>query len=270
MSKDKPLISVIMGIYNCALTLSESIDSLLNQTYKDFELIMCDDGSLDNTYYIAKQYADKYDNIVLLKNDTNRGLNYTLNHCLKYANGEYIARQDGDDISLPERFQKEVDFLDNNPTISLVSCPLIRFDEKGDFCIEKAVAYPDKMDFIHHSPFRHASCMIRKSVMDSVNGYSESKWLLRVEDYHLWFKIYAKGYRGHNIQQPLYKARDDVNAFKRRTLSNRINCVYVRFIGYKMLHIPFYYYIFCFHDIIAYLLPKPIYNILHKKNTIYK
>lgn len=77
-------VSVIMGIYNCEQTLKESIESILNQSYQDFELIMCDDGSKDNTYEIAKQYEDKYpQKIILLKNKTNKGLNYTLNKCLK-------------------------------------------------------------------------------------------------------------------------------------------------------------------------------------------
>jgi glycosyltransferase EpsE len=81
MQENTPKISVIMGIYNCATTLAESIDSLFSQTFNDFELIMCDDGSEDNTYEIAQKYADRYDNIVFLKIDINRGLNYNLNNC---------------------------------------------------------------------------------------------------------------------------------------------------------------------------------------------
>ena len=105
-------VSIIMGIYNCASTLSEAIDSILMQTFKDWELIMCDDGSIDNTYQIAKRYQKHVGRkIVLLKNDQNMGLNYTLNRCLAVASGEYIARMDGDDISLPTRLEKEVEFL---------------------------------------------------------------------------------------------------------------------------------------------------------------
>ena len=114
-----------MGIYNCASTLAESIESLLNQTYKDFELVLCDDGSSDETYQEAKKYADQYDNIILLRNETNRGLNYTLNRCAQVASGEYFARQDGDDLSLPERFEKEVAILAKHPEISLVSSAMI-------------------------------------------------------------------------------------------------------------------------------------------------
>ena len=97
-------VSIIMGIYNCAETLPEAIESILNQTYLNWELIMCDDGSSDDTWKIAIRYAEKYpDKIKILKNESNKGLNYTLNRCLKKATGKYIARMDGDDISMPER-----------------------------------------------------------------------------------------------------------------------------------------------------------------------
>ena len=97
----KGKISIIMGAYNCEDTLSEAIDSIIQQTYKDWELIICDDGSKDNTLSIAKEYEKQYENIHVYKNEKNLGLNKTLNKCLSYAKGEYIARMDGDDISLP-------------------------------------------------------------------------------------------------------------------------------------------------------------------------
>jgi glycosyltransferase EpsE len=263
-----PKISVIMGIYNCAKTLAESIDSLFTQTYKNFELIMCDDGSKDNTYDIAKRYADRYDNIVVLRNEENKGLNFTLNRCLELAKGEYIARQDGDDISLPKRFEKEIEILENNPNIALVSCAVIHFDESGEFKTRKMKEFPQKIDFIYGVPHVHGSSMFRKSAIDKANGYTVSDRLLRVEDYHLFFKMYAEGYRGYNIQEPLYKWRDDINAYKRRTFKSRLNGVYVQFIGFKMLKLPFYCYVYCIYPIIVYLLPKFIYDYFHRREVV--
>lgn len=130
-------ISVLMGIYNCASTLVEALDSLENQTYKDFRIILCDDGSKDNTLQVAQDYAKKYDNVIVIWNERNMGLNYTLNHCLKYADTEYVARMDGDDISLSIRFEKEVAFLDAHPEYAVVSAPMIYFDEKGEFSRRK-------------------------------------------------------------------------------------------------------------------------------------
>ena len=103
MHEKDPVISVIMGIYNCGDTLSEAIECIVHQTFSDWELIMCDDGSNDDTYEIAISYKEKYpEKIIVLQNEKNRGLNYTLNKCLKQARGKYIARMDADDISVDE------------------------------------------------------------------------------------------------------------------------------------------------------------------------
>lgn len=258
-------ISVIMGIYNCATTLVEALDSLYAQTYQNFKIILCDDGSTDNTYQIAAEYAKKHDNIILIKNDQNKGLNYTLNHCLEYADTEYVARMDGDDISLPTRFEEEIAFLDSHPEYAIVSCPMIYFDENGDYKVGQTKSTdPIKRDFIWSTPFCHAPCMVRSIAYKAVNGYSVDKRLIRVEDYHLWFKMYAAGYKGHNLSEPLYKMRDDRNATRRRTLSNRLNEVYVKHIGYKMLQLPIYSQIYAIRPLLVWLLPNPIYNYLHR------
>lgn len=261
-------ISVIMGIYNCASTLIEALDSLYAQTYQNFKIILCDDGSTDNTYQIASEYAKTRDNILLIRNEYNRGLNYTLNHCLEYVDTEYVARMDGDDISLPTRFEKEISFLDSHPEYAIVSCPMIHFDENGDYKIgiTRSIS-PKKEDFVKSTPFCHAPCMVRTIAYKKVGGYSISKRLLRVEDYHLWFKMYAAGYRGYNLSEPLYRMRDDRNAMNRRTFSNRLNETYVKHIGYKMLQLPFYYQFFAVKPILIGLLPKPIYNYLRRKNA---
>lgn len=103
-------VSVIMGVYNCAETLSESIDSIIEQTYTNWELIMCDDASTDKSLQIMREYEKKYSNIHVLKNEKNMGLNYTLNKCLEVANGQFIARMDGDDISLKIDLKKKLKF----------------------------------------------------------------------------------------------------------------------------------------------------------------
>lgn len=258
-------VSVIMGVYNCALYLQEALDSLYNQTFQDFEIILCDDGSCDNTYNIALENSKIHNNIILLRNKENKGLNYTLNRCLEYAKGEYIARMDGDDISLPTRFEKEFNFLEKNPDYDIVSCGMIYFDENGEFMRNKVNKYPEKQDLIKGTIFCHAPCMIRVNAYRAVGGYTESKRLLRMEDYHLWFKMYAKGYKGHNIDEALYMMRDDRNATKRRTFQTRLNEVYVRFIGYRMLNLPIYSYIYCLRPILVGLLPEYFYNYLHRR-----
>lgn len=263
--KKSPKVSVIMGIYNCADTLPDAIESILDQTFQDFELILCNDGSTDRTMDVAKSYAQQNpEHIVLIENEKNMGLNYTLNHCLRVARGTYIARMDGDDRSLPHRFQLEVDYLDSHPEYALVSANLEVFDDEGVWGRSNFKAEPQPADLIHGSPFSHSTCMVRKSVFDKVGGYSESKRLLRVEDRHLWYKIFAAGYRGRNLEQVLYSYRDDKNGYRRRKLRFRVNETYVNLLAVRKFHLPIITYIIALKPILIGLLPYFIYNRLHK------
>lgn len=269
--KCAPKVSIIMGIYNCADTLEDVVNSILEQSFTDWEFIMCDDGSTDRTLEVARQYVVKYpDKFIILQNGKNQGLNYTLNHCLKYARGEYVARMDGDDLSLPERFEKEVVFLDNHPEYAIVSTPMIFFDDKGDWGCSKAIEVPKIKDFVNHAPFHcHAPCMIRKEAYLAVGGYTVDKRFLRFEDCNLWYKLYAAGYRGYNLQEPLYKMRDDRNAYHRRTPSARMRGVYVQWSGFRMVKMPIRYYPYLLveflKDLVIVLMPEKIYMSLHKK-----
>lgn len=259
-------ITVIMGIYNCATTLPKALDSLINQTYQDFKVIMCDDGSTDNTYEVANKYVKQFPNtFILLQNKCNIGLNATLNKCLEAADSPLIARMDGDDISLPDRFMTQVKFLEDRPDIDFVSTAMICFDDNGDFMtLRQSSKEPTSKDFINHTAFYHAPVLIRTNALKSVNGYSVDKRLLRVEDYHLWMKLYSAGFKGYNLMTPYYKMRDDRNAKKRRNWLNRKNEVYVKWIGYKMLHLPYYVYPLCLVPVFKYLTPSFIYNFIHR------
>ena len=259
-------ISVIMGIYNCQDTLEEAVNCILAQTYTDWELIMCDDGSTDCTYEIAERIQkENPEKIKLIRNDVNLGLNQTLNNCLALASGEYIARMDADDICSPERFAEEIRILETEPDISIVSTDMEYFDESGVWGRISHPEYPKNCDFIRESPFCHAPCMVRKIAYDAVGGYSVSKRLLRVEDYHLWVKMYAAGFKGKNIPVPLYQMRDDRAAKKRRKFRYRINEAYVKALAVKCLRLPIHDYVYVLRPIIVGLLPECVYNFLHKR-----
>lgn len=259
-------ISVIMGIYNCAPTLTEALDSLLAQTYQGFKVIMCDDGSTDNTVKVAQGYVNRYPNkFILIRNERNLGLNFTLNHCLEYVDTEYVARMDGDDLSLPERFEKEINFLDTHPEYAIVSTPMIYFDENGDFRVGKGGYEPTHEACALHTPFCHAPCMIRSIAYKAVGGYSVDPKLLRVEDYHLWIKMFVAGFRGYMIAEPLYKMRDDRAAIRRRNFKGKIHVMNVQRYAIKTLHLPKWKYIYCLRPIIVGLLPNFIYKYLHRR-----
>lgn len=262
-------ISILMGIYNCASTLPEAIDSILAQTVTDWELILCDDGSSDDTAQVAESYVNAHPGkIILLKNLRNMGLNFTLNHCLEAATGDYIARMDGDDISLPQRFEKELAVLENNPDIAVVSCAMSYFDEHGEHGGVARVCQEPRKEMLVHGPVHcHAPCMIRAEAIRSVGGYSVDKRLLRVEDWHLWLKIYAAGGQGRNIPEILYKMRDDRNAASRRKFKYRLNEAHVAALAIKMLKLPKWQYLYTLRPIVVGLLPGPIYRYLHRKKT---
>lgn len=258
-------ISVLMGIYNCASTLPQALDSLLNQTFKEFQIILCDDGSQDETFEVAEKYASKYHNIVLLRNDVNRGLNYTLNKCLDYVDTEYVARMDGDDLCDPMRFEKEINFLDNHPEYALVSTNMHYFDDDGVFFTGHREGEPTMESYLYESPFCHAPCMARTEAFKTVGGYSDFDLVRRVEDYHLWMKMRTAGYRGYNLPEALYSMRDDRNAAVRRNPKARRNEAYVKYQIWKNFHLPWYKIIYCARPLILAYMPNWLYTYLHKR-----
>ena len=264
-------ISILMGIYNCASTLREAIDSIIAQTYDNWEFIICDDGSKDESYAIAQEYAAKDPKrFRILQNERNMGLNHTLNRCLAAATGEYVARMDGDDLCEADRFEKEAAFLNEHPEYAIVSCHMTMFDESGTWGIVKTKETPQVRDFPTTVPmFVHAACMIRREAFLDVDGYTEDERLLRVEDYHLWYKFYAKGYRGYNLPEALYHMRDDRNATHRRSARARMNGIYATFVGFKMVNLPAWMYIYAVKNALVetakILMPDAVYEYFHKK-----
>ena len=233
------LVSVIMGIYNCSDTLSEAIESIIGQTYTNWELIMCDDASTDDTYQVALRYQKKYpDKIKLIQNEVNSKLPYTLNHCLKYASGEFIARMDADDKSTADRFMVQVRYLREHSDVDLVGTAMQRFNEKGLGAIDEKPQYPDRFTLRKLIPFNHATIMTYKRVYDALGGYTVCERTVRGQDYDLWFRFYHEGYRGDNLKEPLYMVREDEAAFKRRTIKVRWNGFKTACIGYKLLGYP--------------------------------
>lgn len=240
-----PKVSVIMSVYNAEQTLREAIDSILKQTYTNWEFVICDDCSNDGSYAIMQEYEVKYPGkFILLHNAENKRLSHSLNRCLKSASGELIARMDADDISVESRFEKQVDYLLSHPESMVVGTTMRRFDSNGLHDVVKIPEYPDKNLLKKGVPFCHATIMMRKAAYDAVNGYKESNMTIRSQDYDMWFRFYQCGYNGYNIQEPLYLVREDIKAIKRRTLNNRFNIMRIQLNGYKLLNFPKTWYIF--------------------------
>lgn len=215
-------VSIIMGIYNCAKTLEEAIESILVQSYDDWELIMCDDGSTDDTFEVASKYMKKYSSrIVLIKNEQNIGLAATLNHCLKYAKGKYIARMDADDICKRDRLKKELEYLTKHPEYAIIGCAYEFFDSNGIWGKNVLVENPQIDDVILGRAFAHPTVIIDKDALLFVGGYSVQKETKRSEDYDLWCKLYYAGFRGYNLQTSYYLYREDQNSIRNRKMIYR-------------------------------------------------
>lgn len=232
-----PRLSVIMGAYNIAplAVFPRAMDSVLGQTMEDFEFIICDDGSTDETWQLLKELATQDKRIRLIQNPENRGLAASLNHCLEHARGELIARQDADDISAQDRFQKQLSFLDAHPEIDFAGCNVTLWNETGDWGERQFPEYPQAKDFRFTVPFVHGALMFRRSALEAVEGYRVAKETRRAEDYDMLMRMYAAGLRGANLQERLYAFLEDRAVQKRRKYRYRLDETVVRWKGFRGL-----------------------------------
>lgn len=258
-------VSVIMATYNCEKTVKKAIDSILNQTYTDWVMIICDDGSNDGTVDILNGYKEKYpDKFIILQNAENEKLPYSLNRCLEYVETELVARMDADDFSLPERFEKQVAFLKENPEYDLVGTGVTVFDGNKKIASIIKCERPTKKTMLRQNAFSHATIMTYKRVYEELGGYSIDPTVLRVEDVDLWCRFLAKGFKGYNLPDELYVILEDRNAVKRRTFNARLNSARTRHRGYKIMgfkgivcYVPYFILLKAF-------VPYRVYELIHK------
>lgn len=204
---DTPLISVVMSCYNRQNYVAQAIESILNQTYTNFEFIIVDDHSTDNTYKIIKRYAKQDKRIIALRNKVNKGIVYALNRGLKLAQGKYIARMDDDDISLPQRFEKQVKYMEENPDVVVLGSNVKSFDEECNY--GKYPSWVDGFDkdvlsilLMFKCPVSHPNVMIKNSFLKEHN-ISYEKEFEYAEDYRLWTQVILKGGKIENLNEVL-------------------------------------------------------------------
>jgi len=203
------MVSVILPAFNAEKYIAEAIDSILGQTYSNFELIILNDCSKDRTEEIVLSYDDP--RIVYLKNEENLGVAATLNKGLEVARGEYTARMDADDISLPERFEKQVAYLDANEDIAVLGTNVESFNESGTISSGWSAQDPlqTKVDMLFACGMAHPSVMMRTDVIRALGGYDVE--FNGLEDYELWCRVLEQHqittlpdillrYRVHNSQ----------------------------------------------------------------------
>lgn len=258
-------VSIIMATYNCEKTVEKAIDSILAQTYKNWIMIICDDGSTDGTWAILNRYAAEHPGrFVIIKNEKNSKLPFSLNHCLKYVQTDLVARMDGDDWSLPERLEKQVAFLQEHPEYDLVGTGITVFDGEKNIASLIKTPEPTKETMLRTNAFSHATIMTYKRVYDALDGYSLDPSVERVEDVDLWCRFLAAGFKGYNLPDELYVILEDVNAVKRRTVRARLNGARTSCRGYKLMG---FSGLVCYKPYLGVLkafVPLPIYRKIHE------
>jgi len=199
----KPRIDVIMSVYNGEKYLREAIESILKQTYTNFKFIIVDDGSNDSSFDIIDSFADE--RIEVIRNERSEGLTKRLNKALRVAQGKYVARQDADDVSLPSRFESQVDFLEKHPEVDVLGTGIYLIDDEGNRIGERTThPSPSRQIFLERNEVFHGSAMIRRDALEAVGGYNE---LFKYsQDYDLWLRL-AKERNIRNLQTPLYAFR---------------------------------------------------------------
>ena len=273
MTNPYNLISIVMSVFNGEQFLRTSVESMLNQTYINFEFIIVNDGSVDNTFNILKKYAKKDLRIKIINNDKNIGLTKSLNKGLKIAKGKFIARMDADDISLPERLEKQLSFMEIHSEIGAVGCWYYLIDKYNKIIkecrpprkyskIKKALI---KKAIINSVPLIHPGLMIRKDALEKINFYDEN--FIYAQDRDLLFRI-LKYYKIAVVPEILFKLRiSDKSISAKNEIEQKKYCIMAKRRAINIGIYPKHYYIYIFIDYILLNLPWPI-NII--KKTILK
>lgn len=228
-------VSVLMPVYNGASYLQEAIDSILNQTYHDFELIIVDDGSKDESAAIIARNAAKDSRIVALRNEKNSGICVTLNKGLHIARGEYIVRMDCDDISLPKRIERQVAFMDEHPEVGVSGMNILIFgegisDRKFDFSFTPVAC---KADMLFYPCLAHPAAIMRKTALQQLDMYYDD-YYRGMEDFDLWWRLSLVSkisnmperllkYRIHATQETQKKSDETFKLKIRKHLEYRLN-----------------------------------------------
>lgn len=262
-----PKVSVLMSVYNSMLYLEQSVQSILDQTFRDFEFIIINDGSTDGTQKILETFADPRIQIVT---QPNTGLTKALNRGLKLCRGEFMARMDADDISMPERLERQLVFLNKHPEVGMVGTAHIEIDAKGEVLLKKPCLLEDnqlRKILIKYNPFCHTSVMIRRSILQKIGPYDES--FSYAQDYELWFRV-ARHHKLANLPQFLIKRRIYHENISFTFESHQLECaIRARIKEIQSKRYPFYFYLYVLWPLIVMNIPAATKTWI-RKNIIKK
>lgn len=258
-------VSVIMGVYNGANYLEESINSIINQTFKNFEFVICDDGSEDNSLSIIENKAQLDSRIKVLKNTSNKGLGYSLNECIKVSQGKYLVRMDSDDISVENRIEKLVQSLEERPEYAVLGSGMILFDNYEEWGVTTPIEFPNREQIFKGPAVAHATTIMNRKVIEEIGLYNTLADKYRVEDYDLWCRLAEAGYKIMNTNDCLYKCRwDREEYYKRRKLKHLMGYARYKFYWNKRLGFGFKGYLHSTFVVLKAIAPSFIKKKYHR------
>ena len=261
-----PLVSVIIPCYNAEPYIDLCLDSLVNQTYHNIEIIICDDASKDNSYQKLLEWSKKDKRICVLKNQTNSFAAATRNKCIEASHGDFIMLQDVDDVSAVNRVEVLLKEFEKHPQMAIISSAVKCFDSKPEnftFVLVHKPEFPTKWSMVRRMALSHPASMIRREAITAVGGYRVAKETRRCQDYDMYMRIYAKGYRGMNLNYALYYYRCDEANYKRRTFKARVGEYRIRLRGYKEMGVMPWAFPFAFIPFLGYI-KQSIINMFSK------
>lgn len=235
-SKYDELISVVMGVRYQRPSIDlliRAVNSILQQTYSELEIIICERDSVKEAKNYLLQLSQQEPRIKLIDGSLASSFSEQLNICIENAHGNWIARMDDDDYSHPNRLEKQLNFLKEHEDIAFVGCNSKLMQDGEVIGIQTSPEYPETNDFLFNQPFIHPSVMFRRDALKLVEGYSNIMRCNRCEDFDLFMRLYRNGFRGANLQTPYFTYTLPERGITTRSMSDRVNEMKTRFVCFR-------------------------------------
>ena len=259
----QPKLSIIMGAYNCAHLVHRAIESVQQQSFTQWEFVICEDGSSDHTWERLQELAKSDQRLVLLRNDKNQGLAASLNRCIAAAQAPYLVRQDADDLSLPGRLQTLFQYLETHPEVSVVGSYGPLFEEpNAPWGVLKRPLTASPAQWLIGPQVIHASAAMVRSHIVEAGGYDASQ--IRIEDYDLFMRLLGQGRRIVTIPKELYAIHWSRGDYGRRKLQHNIGSFKIALAGWRRLQLPLPYIAIALKPVLVGLVPNWVIYLIHR------
>ena len=263
-----PGISVLLCVHNPdKKELYQAVCSVIAQTFKDWEMILYDDGSDEAYEAFIYEISCLDTRIRYVRNPVHHSLAYGLNQSLKMAAGEYAARMDADDVSTPERFHKQLAFLESHRQYLWVGSNVALINSQGEIWGERRYPMtPESRDFLKYSPYAHPAVMFRRKELLEFGGYFKGESACRGEDYELFMRLLSAGARGFNLQEILLHYRETESSYGRRKLRFQLQEAGIRFTGFRRMGIVTpKVFVYVIKPVVVWMVPKKMKLAIHKR-----